>query len=178
MAKNFFQNPFEKKENKDTDTPSYIKPDGTQVFEKESDTGKIVYEKCPDGALLFRSYNKKGQILMNFGRDKNYEAGERYDEFGNAIYKYESVYNEHNVLAIKKEYDIDYYDNKQKKSEIITSYPEGITTYLQYDQQGKRIEKIVERGTVKTWYDENDKPIKREIDRGSGGIITEDLTGK
>ena len=39
----------------------------------------------------------------------------------------------------------------------------------------KEIEKIEERGTVKTWFDENDKPIKREIDRGSGGIITQDL---
>jgi len=49
---------------------------------------------------------------------------------------------------------------------------------MQYDENEKRIEKIVERGTVKTYYDENDKPIKREIDRGSGGIITEDLSGK
>ena len=49
---------------------------------------------------------------------------------------------------------------------------------MQYEESGKRIEKIVERGAVKTWYDENDKPIKREIDRGSGGIITEDLRGK
>ena len=49
---------------------------------------------------------------------------------------------------------------------------------MQYDENEKRIEKIVERGTVKTYYDENDKPIKREIDRGSGGIITEDLSGR
>lgn len=33
-------------------------------------------------------------------------------------------------------------------------------------------------GSCKTWFDINDKPIKRQIDRGSGGIITEDLTGK
>ena len=47
---------------------------------------------------------------------------------------------------------------------------------MQFDETGKRTEKIVERGTVKTYYDENDKPIKREIDRGSGGIITENLS--
>lgn len=176
--KKFFVNPFEKKSAMDAEVPSYVKPDGTKVFEKQEEFGKNVYEKCPDGALFFRSYDKKGRILLNFGRDKNYEVGERYDEYGNAIYKYESVYDEHNVLAIKKEYDIDYYDNGQKKAEVITTFPEEITTYITYDEQGKRIEKIVERGTMKTWFDENDKPIKREINRGSGGIITEDLTGK
>ena len=32
MTKNFFVNPFEKKPEKDPMTPSYIKPDGTQVI--------------------------------------------------------------------------------------------------------------------------------------------------
>ena len=91
------------------------------------------------------------------------------------VYKYDSVYDEHNVLAIKNEYDIEYYDDGKKKLEVLTKFPGEITVYMQYDESGKRIEKIEERGTVKTWFDENDKPIKREIDRGSGGIITQDL---
>ena len=94
------------------------------------------------------------------------------------VYKYDSVYDENNVLAKKNEYDIEYHDNGKKKLEVVTTFPGNITTYMQYDENEKRIEKIVERGTVKTYYDENDKPIKREIDRGSGGIITEDLSGK
>ena len=35
-----------------------------------------------------------------------------------------------------------------------------------------------QRGSVKIWYDDKGKPVKREIDRGSGGIITEDLHGE
>lgn len=175
MMKNFFVNPFEKKENKDPMEPTYIKPDGTKVIEKQESFGLTVYEKCPDGALIFRSYNNKKQLVLDFARDKNFEIGHRYDDIGNVIYKYESVYDEHNKLAMKKEFDIEYHDNNAKKVEVITVFPDEITTYIQYDEQGKRIEKIEERGTVKTWFDENDKPIKREIDRGSGGIITQDL---
>ncbi len=178
MAKNFFVNPFEKKENKDPMAPTYVKPDGTKVIEKQEEFGLTVYEKCPDGALLFRSYNKVGKLILDFARDRNFEIGHRYDEFGNIVYKYDSVYDENNKLAQQNEYDIDYHDNGQKKAEIQTIHPSEIKIYMQYDENGKRIEKIEERGTVKTWFDENDKPIKREIDRGSGGIITEDLTKK
>ena len=89
------------------------------------------------------------------------------------------VYNQFDYyLVMKNEYDIDYYDDGKKKLEVLTAYPSNVTTYMQYDEAGKRTEKIVERGTVKTYYDENDKPIKRETDRGSGIIVTEDLSGK
>lgn len=178
MSKYFFINPFEKQPNKDPMAPSYIKPDGTQVIEQEDEFGKKVYEKCPDGALIFRSYRKDGSLLLDFARNLNFEIGHQYDEFGNAVYKYDSVYDENNVLAMKNEYDIDYYDDGKKKLEVLTAYPSNVTTYMQYDEAGKRTEKIVERGTVKTYYDENDKPIKRETDRGSGIIVTEDLSGK
>lgn len=178
MTKNFFANPFEKKEKKDPMAPSYIKPDGTQVIEKQEEFGLTVYEKCPDGALIFRSYNKNNRLIVDFARHRNFEIGNQYDEAGNVIYKYEAVYDEHNKLARKKEYDIEYYDDNTKKSEIISEFPGEITTYISYDEKGKRIEKIEERGTVKTYFDENDKPVKREIDRGSGGIITEDLRNR
>lgn len=178
MTKNFFVNPFEKKPDKDPMAPTYVKPDGTQVIEKQEGFGRNVYEKCPDGALIFRSYDQNGKLVLDFARNLNFEVGHRYDDVGNMIYKYDSVYDEHNVLAMKNEYDIDYYDNGQKKLEVLTKFPDEITVYMQYDESGKRIEKIEERGTVKTWFDENDKPIKREIDRGSGGIITQDLRNK
>ena len=72
--KNLFVNPFDKKQNKDPMAPSYIKPDGTQVIEQKQENGMIVYEKCPDGALLFRSYNNNGKMIMDFARDKNFEV--------------------------------------------------------------------------------------------------------
>ena len=75
MVKNFFVNPFEKKENKDPMAPSYIKPDGTKVIEKQEGLGLNVYEKCPDGALIFRSYDKQNRLVLDFARDRNFEIG-------------------------------------------------------------------------------------------------------
>ena len=77
--KYFFVNPFEKHETKDPMAPSYIKPDGTEVIEKEDEFGKSVYEKCPDGALIFRSYTKKGKLFLDYARNLNFEIGHRYD---------------------------------------------------------------------------------------------------
>ena len=77
MVKNFFVNPFEKKENKDPMAPSYIKPDGTKVIEKQEPYGLTVYEKCPDGALIFRSYDKQNRLVLDFARDRNFEIGNR-----------------------------------------------------------------------------------------------------
>lgn len=177
MKKNFFVNPLaQQQQQQDPMRPTYIKPDGTKVIEKKEIYGKIVYEVCPDGALLFRSYNTMDVMTLDYARDRNYEIGHRYDEYGNMIYKFDAAYDEHNKLAIKNEYDYDYYDDGTKKTEIITKFPSGITTYMSYDEKGNRTEKIEERGAVKTWFDINDKPFKREIDRGSGGIITQDLT--
>lgn len=51
MTKSFFVNPFEKKPDKDPMTPTYVKPDGTQVIEKKEEFGLTVYEKCPDGSI-------------------------------------------------------------------------------------------------------------------------------
>ena len=121
---NFFVNPFEKKTDKDSMAPSYIKPDGTQVIEKQEEFGLTVYEKCPDGALIFRSYNKQGKLVVDFARDRNFEVGNNYDETGNVIYKYDSVYDENNKLAIKNEYDIDYYDNGKKSPKLSQKLPE------------------------------------------------------
>lgn len=173
--KYFFVNPFEKQKEKNPMAPSYIKPDGTEVIEMQEDFGLRVLEKNPNGTLIMRCYDKKNRLWLDYGRQGNFEIGHHYDEFGNMDYKYDSVYDEHNVLAMKTEYDMEYHDNGVLKAEVITTLTGNITTYCQYDETGKRIEKIEERGTVKTYFDENDKPFKREIDRGSGGIITEQL---
>ena len=175
MKKNLFINPFEKQPEQDPMAPTYIKPDGTKVIEQKNEFGLTVYELCPDTALIMRSYDNNNKLVVDYMRHKNFEVGHNFDEFGNIIYQFESAYDEHNKLVRKNEYDIEYYDNGKKKAEIITTFPNQTKTYLQYDINGKRTEKIIERGTVKTWYDENDKAFKREINRGSGGNITEEL---
>ena len=164
-----------KKIEKDPMTPSYIKPDGTKVIEQESSTGKVVYEMSPDCTLICRSYDKQGRLFLDYIRRRNLEIGHTFDEYGKKIYEFNSLYDEHNVLAKKTEIEFQYYDEGNVSVEIVVFKPGDIKTETHYDKQGKQTEKIEYRGTVKTWFDENNKPIKRQIDRGSGGIITEDL---
>lgn len=166
---------FKKQEDKDPMAPSYIKADGTKVVEQVSELGKTVYEINPKGLLISRSYTPDGRLYFDYGRRANYEIGHSYDESGKVVIEIYSLYNEHNVMVRKTQTEFEYYDDGVKSRELITVVPSGIKTEILYDEKGERKEKIIYQGSVKTWYDNNDKPIKRQIDRGSGGIITEDL---
>ncbi len=160
---------------KDPMAPKYIKPDGTKVIEQENDFGLTVYEMCPDCTLISRTYDKQNRLFVDYIRRRNLEIGHRYDEYGNIVYEFNSLYDEHNVLARKAEIEFEYYDNGVKSREYKIISDSQIQTECLYDEQGNRTAKIEYRGAVKTYFDENDKPFKREIDRGSGGIITEEL---
>ena len=171
-------NPFDflrKKTQKDELKPKYVKPDGTKVIEEESFFGKTIYEIKPNGLLISMTYDKNDKIVLDYARRTNLEIGHMYDEYGKMIYEFNSLYDEKNILAKKTEIEYDYYDEGGKSKETVLVTPGDITTEITYDKSGKQIEKIEVRGSVKTWFDETDKPIKREIDRGSGGIIKEDL---
>ena len=160
---------------KDPMAPKYIKPDGTKVIEQENEFGLTVYEMCPDCTLISRTYDKQDRLFVDYIRRRNLEIGHRYDEYGNKVYEFNSLYDEHNVLARKIEIEFEYYDNGIISREYQVVSDSQIQTELLYDEKGNRTAKIEYRGTVKTYFDENDKPFKREIDRGSGGIITEEL---
>lgn len=160
---------------KDPMAPKYIKPDGTQVIEQDTEYGKVVYEKCPDCTLISRSYDKSDNKILDYIRKRNLEIGHKYDEYGVMIYEFNALYDEHNKLAKKTEIEYEYHSNGVKSREISVVTPGEIKTETKYDENGLFVEKIEHRGSVKTFYDKNNKPFKREIDRGSGGIITEEF---
>mgnify|MGYP007069901674 CR=1 FL=1 len=166
---------LKKKVEKDPMTPKYIKPDGTKVIEQESPLGTTVYEICPDGAVIAMTYDKSDKLILDWIRRTNLEIGRTYDEYGNIIAEFNSLYDKGNVLAktIQKEYE--YYDNGVKSKEISVELPGEIKTETLFDEQGVQTQKIEYRGSVKTYFDKDNKPFKREIDRGSGGIITENI---
>ena len=116
------------------------------------------------------------KLIIDYARRTNLEIGHTYDELGKMIYEFNSLYDEHNVLAKKTEIEYEYYDEGQKCKETILITPGDKITEISFDKDGKQTEKVETRGSVKTWFDENDKPIKRQIDRGTGGIIEEDLS--
>lgn len=156
--------------------PKYIKHDGTRVIEQYSDIGKVVHEiNKPAGLLISRYYIGENILFADYARKKNLEIGHRYDQYEQMVYEFNSLYDEHNVLAKKIEIYYEYHGNGIRSKEFTIITPGDVKTEIQYDENGKRTAKIEIRGAVKTWFDENDKPYKREIDRGSGGIIKEDL---
>lgn len=177
--KNFLQSfgLSKKKIEEDPLTPSYIKEDGTKVIEQVSENGTTVHEISPKGLLISRSYTKNDKLYFDYARNFNYEVCHGYDEDGKVTQEINSLYNEHNKLVRKTEIEYKYYDNGTKSEEIIVVLPVNSKTEIFYNEQGEIKEKIVYQGSVKTWYDKNDKPFKRQIDRGTGGIITEDIKG-
>jgi len=160
---------------KDSMVPKYIKPDGTKVIEQPCELGLAVYEISPDCTVICRTYDNSNKLILDYIRRTNLEIGHRYNEFGQKVYEFNNLYDEHNILAKKTEIEYEYYDEGQVSKETIVIIPGEIKTEIMYNKNGKQIEKIEYRGSVKTWFNENNKPIKREIDRGSGGIITENL---
>ena len=164
-----------KSEAPDPMTPKYIKEDGTKVIETYSELGKVVYEINPKGLLIMRSYLGEYKLIADYARKANLEIGHRYDNYNQVVYEFNSLYDEHNKLAKKIETDYEYYDNGVRSKEITYITPGEVKTELQYDENGKQTGKIEQRGSVKTYFDKDNKPYKREIDKGSGGIITEDL---
>lgn len=175
MVNNFFVNPFDKKKNKNSVQPTYIKKDGTKVIEQKTDFGFTVFELSPDCTLISRFYDNNNKLISDIAKNVLMEIGHQYDEDGRTISEFCNFYDKTGVLKQKTEKSFSYHDNGQTSSEIEIIFPGDIKTVINFDEDGKRIEKYIQRGTVKTWYDINEKPFKREIDRGSGGIITEDL---
>jgi hypothetical protein len=167
---------LKKKIEKDPMTPKYIKPDGTKVIEQKSETGTVVYEISPDCTLITRSYTKSDKLFLDYIRHGNLEIGHIYDEFEQVIYEFNSLYDEHNKFVKRKEIGFNYHDNGKKSREFIIDSSSEIKTEILYNENGEFNVKIEHRGTVKTYFDKDNKPFKREIDRGSGGIITEELS--
>ena len=166
---------IKKKVEKDPMTPKFVKPDGTKVIEQETPLGTTYYEISPDCTVICTTYDKSGKLILDWIRRRNLEIGRQYDEYGKIVYEYNSLYDKSNTLAQKIEIQYEYFDNGVKSKETKIIIPGEIKTEIIYDKEGKQKEKIEYRGSVKTWFDENDKPFKRETDRGSGGIITENL---
>ena len=171
-------NPFgflKKKIEKDPMEPKYIKPDGTKVIEQETPLGTTIYEICPDKTLMCMVYDKSNKLVLDYIRKANIEIGKTYDEYGKVMTEFNSLYDKGNVLAEKTVKEYEYYDNGEKSKETIVVLPGEIKTEIRYDEKGELTEKIEQRGSVKTFFNKYNKPYKREIDKGSGGIITENI---
>lgn len=175
-----FSNPFnfiKKQEPKNPLEPTRIKSDGTKVIEQDGLFGKNVYEIKKNGLVLCMTYNKDDKLIMDWARRVNLEIGHVYDEYGKMIYEFNSYYDEKDFSKLVRKTETQYgYDDSGVKNLATTIVTPGdIKTEIKYDKEGKQAEKIEYRGSVKTYFDSNNKPFKREIDRGSGGIITENL---
>ena len=154
---------------------TYVKPDGTKVTEEKSEFGTSVIEVCPDCTVIGNFYDTRDVLRHDYIRRANIELVHHYDEFRVKTDELTNVYDKDNKMIRQIEKVYEYHDNGKISQEETLESPEEIKTTIRYNENGEQIEKFVQRGTMTTWYDINEKPIKRQIDRGSGGIITEDL---
>ncbi len=162
--------------NVDLSKKTYIKPDGTKVTEEKKGDWTSVIEVCPDGVVIGRFYDKNSTLRQDYIRRLNVELVHHYDETGVMTDELTNLYDEHNVLAKQIEKVYEYFDNGKKSLVEILESPSDVKTTIKYNENEEQVEKYIQRGTMTTWYDKDDRPIKRQIDRGSGGVITEDLT--
>lgn len=159
--------------------PKFVKPDGTKIYEfQNSDGNLVVQEILPKQMMIMRYYDSQGHVYLDYIRKGGNEIGHVYSPDNKVMYEYSAAYNSSNVVVVKNEKVYTYHDNDVKSKEIEFLFPKNISIEISYDEKGKQIEKFEQKGSVKTYFDINDKPVKRVIDRGSGIIITEDLTGK
>ena len=100
---------------------------------------------------------------------------QNFSALAQKIYEFESYYDEKNVFVWKRETKFEYFDNGVVSREFSEKSNSQIKVEKLYDENGNLKVKIEHRGAVKTFFDKDDKPFKREIDRGSGGVVTEEL---
>ena len=87
---NFFVNPLDKdKNNKNIDAlvPTYIKPDGTKVIEKQQELGHSVYEISPDGTVIMRGYNNHDIMICDYVRSRTAKKVPKPQIYHQAILK-------------------------------------------------------------------------------------------
>jgi len=168
---NSFKKDVEKKET----LPKYVKPDGTKIYEQENEFGLFVYEISPDCTVISRSYDKNGNMFFDWIRRRNLEIAHLYNESKKIVYEYNFLYDEKNILRKKIETLYEYNDEGKKIKETVITTPSNLKVEKYYDDKENLFETIEFKGSVKTWYDKDGNAYKRVIDKGSGGIIEEDL---
>ena len=163
------------KQVEESNESSFIKPNGTIVTEIKTPDGLIVQEKSPNKSFIVRCYNSENEVYMDYIRKGHFEIGHCYAD-NLIIYEYDCAYNNQNQIMVKNEKQYFYNNDNQKIYEIQFQFPKNTRIEFKYDETGNILEKIDVKGAVKTYLDPlTDKPIKRVIDRGSGGLITEDI---
>ena len=159
-----------------TSTTSTTNEDGTPVTAYAFNDGtRTVREDRADGSRFFQYYGSDGKLQRDSHEGTEIETSHAYDKDGRIIG--EGLNNTKENTSEYKNYK--YHDNGQL-SEIVDSNYENFhvnnETTTRYDENGAQTEKFEQKGAVKTYYDADNKPIRRETDKGQGNIETEDLT--
>lgn len=159
-----------------TSTTSTTNEDGTPVTTYIFDDGtRTVREDRADGSRFFQYYGSDGKLTVDSHEGTEIETMHHYDKDGKVIT--EGTNNTKENTSEYKNYK--YYDNGQPSEVIVTNSKDLRTnceTTTRYDEKGNQTEKFEQKGAVTTYFGVDNKPIKRETDKGQGIIETEDLT--
>ncbi|MDR1327582.1 MAG: hypothetical protein LBJ74_04170 [Heliobacteriaceae bacterium] len=152
-------------------------PDGTteKFTEFFYGNGSIIMEDTENGGNIKKQYDAYGNLVMTLESAPGWMRNRKLDEDGRIIEENEVNHENHEKVtaSVKKKYAYHHNDNI---SQVDYSFrPEGTKVTMRFDADGNFIEKFEKKAAVTTWFDETDKPIRRQIDKGQGYIVTEEL---
>lgn len=129
-----------------------------------------------DGKTYGIIRNSSGQITSEWTQKDGTRIGKDYDQDGRVTCLHEELENENGETVSETFTNYMYDDNGKVTNERVYNALRGEETSVKYDENGVQTEKFVRQGAVTTYFDADDKPIKRETHKGQGIVVTEDLT--
>lgn len=150
-------------------------PDGSTTTHMSNGSFKIS-KHDEVGNVQTKHYNPQKQLTFEYTRENGKSIGKQYDQDGRVTILHNEERDENGKTVVDKFTNYEYSDNGNIKSESVEDRITGETTTLKYDENGNRTEKFVKKGAVTTYYDAEDKPVRRETNKGAGIVETEDLT--
>lgn len=150
-------------------------PDGTIIRTFSNGSYKISrYDEA--GNLHTTHYNSQGQFTSEYTSENGKSIGKDYDQNGRVTCLHVKEQDKNGKTIVDKFTNYEYGDDGNVRSETVYDCMTSEITTLKYDENGNRTEKFVKKGAVTTYYDAEDKPVRRETNKGAGIIVTEDLT--
>lgn len=138
-----------------------------------SDNGII---RTTDGKTFGITRNSEGQVISDWTRKDGEYIAKMYDSDGRVTYLHKEIQNENGETVSDTITDYGYDDSGKIINEKVYNALTGEQTVVKYDENGGVEEKFMRKGAVTTYFDADDKPIRRETNKGQGIVVTEDLS--
>ena len=151
-------------------------PDGTteKFTEFFYPNGSIIMEDVENGSIK-KQYDQYGNLITTLETAPGWMRNRKFDEDGRIIEENEINHEDNTKITSSVKAKYAYHHNNNISQIDYSFHPEGTKMTMRFDADGNFIEKFEKKASVTTWFDEAGKPIRRQVDKGQGYIVTEEL---